>query len=137
VASKHVGAAQTAATLAAKMVASNPNIEAFKRVIVRNRSVQDRLAAAKSEKEFISTAVGLAAEHGLPFSESQARSHLKTVQEVHPAFAATSAEVDPGGGGGGGSGGGGTSGCGSQGTSSSSAYSLQCGLSTQKCLCTI
>jgi hypothetical protein len=135
VAGKHVGAAQRAAGLAAKMVASNPNIEAFKRIVVRNRSVQDRLAAAGSEKEFISTAVGLAAEHGLPFSESQARSHLKRVQEVHPAFAATAAEVDPGGGGGGG--GGSSSGCGSQGTSSSPAYSLQCGLSTQKCLCTI
>lgn len=136
VAGKHVGAAQTAAALASKMVASNPNIEAFKRVIVRNRAVQDRLAAAGSEKEFISTAVGLAAEHGLPFSESQARSHLKTVQEMHPAFAAVSAEIDPNPGGGGG-GGGSSPGCGSQGTSSSSAYSLQCGLSTQKCLCTI
>jgi hypothetical protein len=134
-AGNHAGAAQTAAALAAKLVASNPNIEAFKRVIVRNRAVQDRLAAAASEKEFISTAVGLAAEHGLPFTESQARSHLKKVQEVHPAFAATSAEINPGGGGGGG--GGSSSGCGSQGTSSSSAYSLHCGLSTQKCLCTI
>lgn len=133
VAGKHAGAAQAAATLASKMVASNPNIEAFKRIIVRNRAVQDRLGAAKNEDEFINTAVGLAAEHGLPFTERQARSHLKKTQELHPAFAATSAEIAPSGGGGGGV----SSGCGSSGTSSSSAYSLQCGLSTQKCLCTI
>jgi|ERR1051326_4993453 hypothetical protein len=134
-AGKHVSAASRAASLAAKMVASNPNIEAFKRVVVRNRSVQDRLAAAASEKDFVKTAVQIAGEHGLPFSESAAREHLKRLQQVHPAYAATASEVDSGGGGGGG--GGSSSGCSSSGTSSSPAYSMQCGLSTQKCLCTI
>ena len=136
-AKKHVSVASRAASLAAQMVASNANIEAFKRVVVRNRSVQDRLAAAASEKDFVKTAVQVAGEHGLPFSESAAREHLKRLQQVHPAFAATASEVDPGSGGGGGGGGGSSSGCSSSGTVSNPAYSIQCGLSTQKCLCTI
>ena len=136
-AKKPVSVASRAASLAAQMVASNANIEAFKRVVVRNRSVQDRLAGAANEKDFVKTAVQVAGEHGLPFSESAAREHLKRLQQVHPAFAATASEVDPGGGGGGGGGGGSSSGCSSSGTSSSPAYSMQCGLSTQKCLCTI
>jgi hypothetical protein len=136
-AGKHVSVAARAAALAAQMVASNANIEAFKRVVVRNRSVQDRLASAASEKDFVKTAVQVAGEHGLPFSESAAREHLKRLQQVHPAFAATASEVDPGGGGGGGGGGGSSSGCSSSGTVSNPAYSIQCGLNTQKCLCTI
>src|ERR1051326_3006561 len=72
-AGKHVSAASRAASLAAKMVASNPNIEAFKRVVVRNRSVQDRLAAAASEKDFVKTAVQRSEEHT---SELQSHSFI-------------------------------------------------------------
>jgi len=135
-AAKHANAAKQAATLAAKMVSRNPNIEAFKRIILKNKTVQKSLASAKSEDDFISKAVSLAEKQGVPFTERQARNHLKTTQELQPAHAALAAEVDqPSGGGGGG--GGSSAGCGSSGTASNPAYSIQCGLSTQKCLCTI
>lgn len=135
-AAQHAGAAKKASALAAKMVSRNPNIEAFKRIILKNKTVQKSLASAKSEDDFISKAVSLAEKQGVPFTERQARNHLKTTQELQPAHAALAAEVDQpssGGGGGGGS----SAGCSSSGTVSNPSYSIQCGLSTQKCLCTI
>jgi hypothetical protein len=129
--------AQRVAAVAAKMVASNPNIEAFKRIIVSNKGVQDALAAATSTEDFINKGVQLAEQNGVPFTAAEAQDHLAKLQETHPAFVALSSEPGGGGGGGGSTGGGGSSGCSSQNTVTNPAYSIQCGLRTQKCLCTL
>ena len=152
---EHTQAAKKAADTAARLVASNSGIEAFKRVVVRDTDVQDRLAATSDQEEFIETAVALAAQHGFTFTVDEARDHLREMEQHHSASMTLSAEPDattalsaesdastafsaepdpstnpP-------SRGPSLVGCSSQNTVSNPSYSIQCGLSTQKCLCTL
>jgi predicted ribosomally synthesized peptide with nif11-like leader len=97
--------------------------------VLRDSDLQDTLGKASTHEEFVKSAVTLGEKLGYNFSEEDVTRTIAAAKAEEDAAAAS----------------GGVSGesevpaanCSSSGTISHPAYTMQCGLSTQKCLCTL
>ena len=99
------------------------SLEGFVKKVLSDPSLQAALGKADSNDQFIKDAVALGAKNGFSFTEDDVRGMIATAKAAEDAEPAAEAL--------------GAVGCSSRTTIVDPSYSMQCGLRTQKCLCTL